>query len=191
MVSSYQIYHNYLFMKHYLFILFFSLFSVLAINAKVNITDQFDKRGLVETSWYSFSSSKNLSVPDVHIKFRYDNGIEYMEIKYAHNQEVIISKNTKVEIICDKNKHTSYCLENSISTIGGGSIDYGHSQKFGTHSKYRGDFSWLLDNHPKVIKIESRNKTLEIKLEKKYYKEISNIYKKFFETINKHYQKKK
>lgn len=172
------------------------LCATLSVDAKIkiktNTVDKATKDRIIETEWHSFSAEGvKSSVPEIHFRFRYAGGVEYFELRYANNEQIMIMQNYKLRIVPEKGKeYLVDAVSHSVSTIGGGSIDYGHSHKLGFSAVYTGDFIWLLDNKPAILRIETTTRTVDIKLPKGIRKDMQKMFKIFYEKINKHYNKK-
>lgn len=165
------------------------------IDAKIKIernqVDKVTKERVIETSWYSFSLNDKKTLPDIHVRFVYNRGLEYMEIRYILGENITINNNYKLHIEGDsKSKMSADAVYFVTSSIGGGSIDYIGCHTLGFASVYTADFSWFIDNKPHTLKIETSNRSLEVKLPKSVKKDLQKLYKTFFETVKKNYNKK-
>ena len=169
-------------MKKILGIIMLFLMSILPLDAKIKIqkdvVDKVTKERVIETDWYSFSTTGNKNFSDVHLRFRYDDGVEYLEIKHVLGEDVTIRKNHKVLINCENNTFYSKIID-STSQVGDGSIGYAGSHIKGINVVCGFDYIWLLYNTPKSIHIETTNKRIDLKIEKKVGKDIVKLYKLF------------
>ena len=178
------------------FIIFFVLICLNFISAesKIKISrDAVNKTTneiVIETDWYSFSSENDKNMPNVHIRFKYEYGIEFIEIKHITNTYISILDNQKI-IFIKSNNQSAYgnSLVSTESKIGGGAIHYLGSHNIGISQIYSGDFSWLLFNKPEKIIIQTSYNDIEIILPKKIQNDIQKLYKLLFKKIENRYGK--
>ena len=166
----------------------------LTVSAGVGISnDKVDKATgsrVIETTWVSISTQSK-SIPDIHLRFCYRNGEEFLEVRTITGRECNVRTLDYMRIVPEKGTNLEvFPAVNSTSNVGEGSIDYAGSHSIGIYLIYWGDFSWMLDNKPKTLKINTSVGLLEYKIPKGSQKDIQKAYKKFFERINKHYKKK-
>lgn len=182
-------------MKKLFLIAFFTLASLFNFaDAKIKIetskVNKTTKELTIETSWHSFSTDDKKSLPNMHIRFIYSHGHEFMELKYISNANTNVNTNDKITVVLDKNKEImGHTIHQSSATVGGGSIDYIGCHSLGINLMYLGDFKELLLVQPKEFKIETSDKTIVIKIPKYAKKDIQKLYKLFFNKVNKEYTK--
>ena len=161
------------------------------VKVEKNQIDRATKERVIETSWHSFSTDEKKSLPNVHMRFVYKQGLEFLEIKYAVGESYFVNKNYRLHILSDsKAKMSADAVQPISSTVGGGAIDYVGCHVLGISPIYTADFSWLIDNKPSILRIETTTDIVEIKLPKSIKSDMQKLYKVFFETVRKNYNKK-
>lgn len=182
-------------MKKIVCLLLMALMGILSCSsAKLKIekdmVDKVTKDRIIETCWYSFPSSKNKTIPDINIRFVYKHGEEYMEIRYVVNNDVTVNQHSSLIIKTEQNQ-TFYgeAIEKSYSKTGDGAVGYAGSHALGLAVNYNSDFIWMHDYLIQSLILETTSKRIEIKVEKKYAKDLKKLYQKLFEKIEKHYKK--
>lgn len=179
--------------KFFIFFIFICL-SFISAESKVKISRDAQNKTtnevVIETDWYSFSTENNKNLPNIHIRFKYEYGKEFIEIKHIINSYISILDNHRLSF-SNGNEKTLYAnaLVRTESKVGDGAISYLGSHNIGINQIYNGDFSWLLFNAPQKLIIQTTFEDIEIILPKNVQKDIQKLYKALFKRIEKRYKK--
>lgn len=126
------------------------LLSILAVDAKIKIDEnsvnKVTNERVIKTGWYSFNTSKNRKVPNIHLRFIYEHGEEFLEIKHIIDGITVINQHQQLVIKTDKNQALyATNISNVYSKPGEGAIGYAGSHALGFTVKYNADFIMLYE----------------------------------------------
>lgn len=172
--------------------LLFPLFALLPLcsmaqKIKVNETDKFTKKTIIETSFEKIVSDKNVLgstggrlMKNIWIAFRKSGEAEYLRLKWCTNEVIALSKNADV-IFLDADGNT-YVFQNTDFTVSGkgeGTVGAWGSALYGLNIYLVGDCSALEGKVITDMRINTTDGYIDFALNKKAANTISKTYKVF------------
>lgn len=150
-----------------------------AMKISKNEVDEFTGKRTVITSWESF---KNKSI---YMRFRLENGNQFLDFKYTNGQPIIIGKDASLMFKSASDAITDF---KSIATfsggIGDGAINLIGSKAWGIFANYQGDISWFSTNTTILIRIYQTEGYEDKKFSEKEGKKLTDLANLFLTTIS-------
>lgn len=165
--------------------------NVIAQKIQTNKVDKFTKQLIVETSFEKIVSDKSILGPsggrlmkNIWIAFRQVGDKEYLRLKWCTNNVIALSENANI-IFLDSDGNT-YIFKNSDFTVAGkgeGTVGVWGSALYGLNIYMIGDCSAIKDKDITDMRINTTDGYIDLALNKKDAKTISDTYKVFESAV--------
>lgn len=153
---------------------------VSAMKIETDETDEFTGKRTLITSWESICKKK------IHLRFRYQNGFEFLDFKMFVDDAVVINEGDKIMFKSTTDNIGSFSsVRIYTGTKGGGSVGLMGSGAWGISATYKnGDFSYFDDNVTRLIRIYTTDGYYDKKVDEPDGKKIIKLYDLFNSALN-------
>lgn len=159
-----------------LLLLFCLTCSVVASAMKIekDEIDEFTEQRTIITSWESICNQR------IHIRFRQQNGIQFLDFKMFHDGAIVIGEGDHLMFKSTADKIGKF---SSISIYhgerGGGATGLMGSGAWGISATYKGDLSYFADNIIRLIRVYTTDMYVDKKVSESDGKKLVNLYTLF------------
>ncbi len=147
--------------------------------------DEFTGLRTVITSWESLCKT------EVHIRFRLQNNIEWLDFKFRSNSAIVIAEGEKLML---KSTSDSIATFKSCAIfhggIGDGSVGLNGSGVWGIFASYTGNLSWFNNNVVRLLRVYATDCYYDREVNPSDGKKLCNLYSLFSETVSQKYVKR-
>lgn len=169
-------------MKKYIFFIIAIMIPVLASAMKIETdeTDEFTGKRTLITSW------EGICGQNIHLRFRLQNGVQFLDFKMFVNGAVVIGEGEKLMFKSTTDNIGSFSSVRMYSgTIGVGAVGISGCKNWGISASYRdGDFSYFDDNVTRLIRIYTTDVYFDEKVSESDGKKMIKLYKLFTSALN-------
>lgn len=141
--------------------------------------DEFTGKRTIITSWEGFCSN------EVRIRFRLQNDIKFMDVKFISDGAIVISKDDKLMF---KSTNGAISEFRSIAMYMGGRGDgatgLAGSARWGIKATYNGNLGWFADNTAIMLRLYSAEGYYDRKIKESGGEKLTELYNLFRKAMN-------
>lgn len=151
-----------------------------AMKIEKDVIDEFTGNRTLITSWEGICSK------NIHIRFRLENGHQYLDFKKFEDGAIVIGEGAKLMFKSESNNIGEFT---SIGIFhgekGGGAVGFNGCGAWGIFAIYQGDLSYFADNNTRLLRFYTTDGYTDKKIGEGDGKKLQKLYELFTTALNK------
>lgn len=141
--------------------------------------DEFTGNRTLITSWESLCSQK------IHIRFRLQNGHQFLDFKMFYDNAIVVGKGDKLMFKSTNDEIGEFhSIASYAGEKGGGATGFVGSGAWGISVTYLGDLEYFKNNNTRLMRFYTTDGYIDKKINESDGKKLISLYNLFSSTIN-------